>query len=151
MRHEFLYLGWFDTSFDSFLEGKDDPRLKDGKPAQLPPVQKVSAKLDGVSFGYMQIPSEGRKEQFVAVSALYQPPDIRCHSPVRIDMKRHAGGIKGFGPDIRRIDDECASELLSDLAMRNPYLFYKLREIAVKIGWASKPPWNLERSLSIAR
>jgi hypothetical protein len=151
MRHAFLALGWFDTSFESFLEGTDVFLLRDGKPARIAQVQDVPADIDGVLFGYMQIPSEGGEEQFVAVSAQYQSLDIRCHSPVRIDMKRHAGGIKAFSPQIRKIDDECASELLSDLAMRNPLLFSALHGIAIEMGWASKPPWILGRSRSLAR
>lgn len=148
MWHGFRSLAWFDNSFESFIERTDVFLLKNGESARIPQV-KIPVEVDGVLFSYMQIPSEGGEEQFVAVGALYQSDDIRCHSPVLIDMKRHAGGIKAFSPRIHKVDDRCANELLSDLAIRNPLLFDRLREIAIKMDWASNPPWILGRDRSL--
>jgi len=146
MEHGFLWLGSFATSYEGFLAGKDDPRRKDGKPSGLAQRQDAST-LDGVAFGYMQLPNKGRgqKEEYCAVGVRRYPSDwIRCGHPVDIDMKRHAGGVKAFSPAIRIIDDKCACDLLSDLAASNPDQLADLREIAIEMGWANRPPWISE-------
>ena len=146
MRHAILSLGWFDSSFESLIEGTDIFLLKEGQPARITKTQKVTPDIDGVVFYYMQTPKKGGKEQFVAVRARYKSHDIRFHSPVRIDMERHAGGIKAFCTDVHKMDDdECASELLWDLAIRNPLQFSKIHEIAKEMGLASRKPWDSPR------
>jgi hypothetical protein len=146
MEHGFLWLGSLATSYDAFLRGEDDPRRKDGKPSGLARRQDAS-RLDGVAFGYMQLPDKGRgrKEEYCAVGARRYPSDwIRCAHPVAIDMERHAGGVKAFSPAIRVIDDACAFDLLADLAAGNPEMLADLREIATEMGWADMPPWLAE-------
>jgi hypothetical protein len=144
MEHGFLWLGSFDTSYESFLRGQDDPRRKDGE-ASTP--RQDASKLDGVAFGYMQLPNKGRgrKEEYRAVGVRRYPSDwIRCAHPVAIDMQRHAGGAKAFSPAIRTIDDKCAEDLLSDLGAVNTDQFAALREIAIEMGWANRRPWISE-------
>jgi len=146
MAHGFLWLGSFATSYDGFLKGEDDPRRKDGEPSVLGRRQDAST-LDGVAFGYMQLPDKGRgrKEEYCAVGVRRYPSDwIRCTHPVDIDMERHAGGVKAFSPAIRIIDDKCAFDLLADIAASNPDQIDELRAIAIEMGWASRPPWTPE-------
>jgi hypothetical protein len=139
MTHAILSLGWFDTSFESLIKGTDEP-------ARIAQTQRVTPDINGVVFYYMQVPHGEGEEQFVAVRVQFRGRDIRCHSPVRIDKIRHAGGIKAFGPNVQKIyDDNCASELLWDLAIRNPLQFSELHAIAKEIGLASKKPWDKGR------
>jgi hypothetical protein len=150
MIHAFPHRGWFDTSFESYIARIDEFRGKDGKRSRLAYEQQEPSGVNGILFDYMQLAFEkGGPEQFAAVGARYGELDVRCHSPVRIDMQLHAGGRSGFGPDVSTVEDECASRLLADLATRNPLLFEDLERIARAMGWLEQHPWSVGRARAL--
>ncbi len=151
MTHVILSLAWFEYNFNNLIEEKDLAKGNDifltekGEIAGIVKSKKVPPDVDGVVFYYMQTPNDGAEEKYAAVRLKFKKNDIRFHSPVRIVMNRHAGGIMRFSPQPRKINDDCASELIWDLAVRNPLKFSQLHKIAQGIGLASKKPWSKGR------
>jgi hypothetical protein len=151
MTHVILSLAWFEYNFNNLIEEKDRTEGDDifltseGEIAGIVKSQKVPLDVDGVVFYYMQTPNEGAEERYVAVRLKFKGSDIRFHSPVRIDMNRHAGCIKRFSPQPRKIYDDCASELIWGLAVRNPLKFSELHKIAQDLGLADEKEWSKGR------
>jgi hypothetical protein len=150
MEHRFWALGSFDESFESYIDRTNEFRRSNGKPSVIVERQRPPADFAGIAFGYMQLPNEGSEERYVAVGAQCDTIDVRCHSPLLIDMTRHARGIRKFAPRVHEIDDACASALLADLAVRNPLKFALLRDIAGRFGWAGADPWTMGRARALS-
>jgi hypothetical protein len=97
MEHRFWALGSFDESFESYIDRTNEFRRSNGKPSVIVERQRPPADFAGIAFGYMQLPNEGSEERYVAVGAQCDTIDVRCHSPLLIDMTRLNVSITGQG------------------------------------------------------
>jgi hypothetical protein len=109
MIHTIRYFGNFEQSFRQLRAETDVYFDRKGKTAK--PVGKVSDKVNGLVFRYMQMPG---KDEFVAVGV----ERIVLRAPVLLVTERHTDG-KGFFED-PLFGDDSAMRLLVDMIIANP-------------------------------
>lgn len=110
MKHAIGYLGRFDRDFEKLRPNPSTYTL-DGTARN---VDKRPATLDGIFFGYMELPGK----RYVAVRAQYGELDVILKTPVPINPPRHTDSKK-VGPVPTTFGDDSASRLLADMIAAN--------------------------------